>query len=403
VGKPRLEVADVFREHGEDYCRKFGKSMEPQQWRVMRAVLQCRTAVLGGHLDRCNHCNHEVISYNSCRNRHCPKCQSLAKAEWLEARKRELLPVSYFHVVFTLPASLRPLALHNKKVVYNLLFQAVSSTLRTIAADPKHLGAEIGFTAILHTWAQNLVLHPHVHCIAPGGGLSQEGDRWVPTRDNFFLSVNVLSRFFRRCFRRLLQRAFGKGELHFPGELQPFAHPKAFRRLLSQSCQKEWRVYAKRTFATPEKAFDYLSRYTHRIAVSNHRLLKMENGKVTFLWRDYRRGNRQRPMTLTAEEFVRRFLLHVLPKGFVRIRYYGFLCNRHRARKLQRCRQLLHVPLADPAQPPTPPDWKSRYERLTGKPVDLCPKCRQGRMVRIEDLSPMQLALATLLLADKPP
>ena len=385
---PRLrwEVQDVFRLHGDDYRQSHAPSMSADQLRAMRAIEVCRTAALGGHREACEACGVLRISYCSCRNRHCPKCQSLAKATWLEARRAELLPVEYFHVVFTVPQQIAALSLQNPRTVYNILFRATALTLRTIAADPKHLGAEIGFLAVLHTWSQNLLAHPHLHCIVPGGGFDPEGQRWIPCRPGFFLPVRVLSRLFRRLFLEALERAYDNDELELHGSLADRRAPERFRQWLDSLRKTEWVVYAKPPFGGPEKVLDYLGRYTHRVAISNHRILDVADGKVTFSWRDHRRGSRKRPMTLDADEFISRFLLHVLPTGFVRIRHFGFLANRHRTEKLQRARELLDV------EPPEATDssetWEERCQRLTGRDPTLCPECRQGRMICVEILRP---------------
>jgi hypothetical protein len=388
MAEPSLELADIFRRHGEEYCTRNGSHMSPEQHRVMRAIAICRTAALGGHVDQCDHCGHRVVSYNSCRNRHCPKCQALAKAKWLQARRAELLPVPYYHVIFTLPHSLAPLAQQNKRVVYNILFQAVSQTLLTLAADPKHLGAEIGFLAILHTWGQTLLTHPHVHCVVPGGGLADDRQKWVACRERFFLPVPVLSRLFRRLFLDCLQKAFTHGRLEFQGDIQHLAEPAAFDRFLQTCRQTDWVVYAKPPFGGPEKVLDYLARYTHRIAISNERLLTLEDGKVSFSWRDYKHGGTRRTMTVDAHEFIRRFLLHVLPNGFVRVRYYGLLANRYRAQRLRLCRTLLEVPEPADSQPIAQQHWTDLLKRLTGVDPLACPRCKKGRMLRIEILPP---------------
>ena len=327
-------------------------SLSTAQRRVMSAIELCRTAALGGHLEQCDQCQHQRIAYDSCRNRHCPKCQSLARAQWIEDRQSELLDTQYFHVVFTLPEEIAAIAYQNKKVVYDILFRATSETLRTIAADPKHLGAEIGFFAVLHSWGQNLMFHPHLHCVVPGGGLSLVGDRWLSCRPGFFLPVRVLSRLFRRLFLELLQQAFDDGQLHFFTALQQLQVPSAFAAYLAPLRQAEWVVYAKAPFAGPQQVLDYVGRYTHRVAISNHRLVDIENGQVQFRYKDYRQDGQQKTMTLSADEFIGRFLLHVLPGGFHRIRYYGFLGNRYRQEKLERCRQLLGM--AVPARPSRP-------------------------------------------------
>ena len=387
--RPALEVADIFRQFGDAYRERFGP-LPPEQARVMRAIELCRTAALGGHMDRCDHCGHEVISYNSCRNRHCPKCQSLAKAAWLQARRAELLPVEYYHVVFTLPNQLAALALQNKQVLYNILFHAASRSLLQIGADPRHLGADLGLVAVLHTWGQTLMHHPHLHCIVPGGGLSPEGEQWVGCRSGFFLPVRVLSARFRTLFLDQLRRAAGRGELAFHGEIEPLGQTQAFETLVDACGKIDWVVYAKPPFGGPETVLDYLGRYTHRIAISNHRLLELKDGKVSFTWKNYKQGGRSQVMTLEATEFIRRFLLHTLPGGFVRIRFYGLLANTHRAEKLARCRELLGVaPAAEDAEEAkTKPDWVERLRALTGRDPLACPKCEQGRLVRIQTLSP---------------
>jgi len=387
VPRPTLEVADIFRRHGAEY-RQLSATLSPQQRRVMRAIELCRTAALGGHRDQCDRCGHERHSYNSCRNRHCPKCQSLTKAKWLEARQAELLPVEYFHVVFTVPEAVAPVALQNKRVVYNILFKAASETLLTIAADPKHLGARIGFLAVLHTWGQNLLHHPHLHCVVPGGGVSPHGRRWVPCRPGFFLPVRVLSQMFRGKFLDYLKQAFDQGKLQLHGKLAPLTDSRSFHDLLKSARKTNWVVYSKPPFGGPAQVLDYLGRYTHRVAISNHRLVRLEEGKVTFRWKDYTHGNRLRLMTLDAPEFIRRFLLHVLPSQFMRLRHYGLLSNRDRDQKLAQCRELLHDSARLGAQPLQSPDWKSRYEALTGQSIDTCPSCHLGRMVCVEVLTP---------------
>jgi len=358
----------------------------------MRSIEVCRTAALGGHVDGCDRCGYRKITYNSCRDRHCPKCQALARAKWLEEHRAQLLEVEYFHVVFTVPEQIASIGLQNKKVVYTILFRAASETLRRIAADPKHLGAEIGFLAVLHTWGQNLHHHPHIHCVVPGGGLSPDGHRWVASRKGFFLSVRVLSRLFRGLFLSYLQEAFDAGKLEFHGTLAALSDSDTFKDLM-KSCRKtEWVVYSKPPFGGPAQVLEYLGRYTHRVAISNDRLLKLEDGTVTFRFKDYKAGNAQKTMTLTAEEFIRRFLLHALPSGFVRIRHYGFLANRGRAAKLGLCRTLLAGPGGNATPLPAEPvhDWKTRYEMLTGRSLDVCPACGEGRMVEIHIIEPAQ-------------
>ena len=388
--RPKIELADILRRHGDAYRAQHESSLSSTQRRVMQAIAACRTAALGGHLEACNDCGHQRISYNSCRNRHCPKCQSLARAQWIEDRQAELLPVPYFHVVFTLPEEIAAIAYQNKAVVYNLLFAATADTLRTIAADPKHLGAEIGFFAVLHTWGQTLVHHPHLHCVVPGGGLSADGERWVACRPGFFLPVRVLSRLFRRRFLERLEQAFDRDELEFFSALRELREREAFRRYLDPLRQKEWIVYAKAPFAGPEQVLDYVGRYTHRVAISNNRLLDIEDGHVTFRYKDYRAGDTQKTMTLAAEEFIRRFLMHVLPPGLQRIRYYGFLGNRYRQEKLKHCRRLLQAPPTPPEYPDADgsTDYRDRYQALTDVSLHVCPICHRGRMSIIEQLSP---------------
>jgi hypothetical protein len=385
VDRPRLEVADVFRRYGETYRQQHGASMSPAQRRVMTAIEVCRTAALGGHLERCDQCGHERNCFNSCRDRHCPKCQSLARAQWIEDRQSELLEVPYFHVVFTVPEEIAAIACQNKKVVYGILFHTTAQTLTTIAADPKHLGAQIGFFAVLHSWGQNLLFHPHLHCVVPGGGPSPDGQRWVSCRrPDFFLPVRVLSRLFRRLFLDSLQKAFDSGKLQFFGALEPLQERLAFVQRLDRAKASEWVVYAKRPFAGPQQVLDYVGRYTHRVAISNNRLLDIENDQVCFQWKDYRNGDQVKTMTLSADEFIRRFLFHVLPNGFQRIRYYGFLGNRYRQEKLEKCRRLLGMQMPNPLPAPRPEqDYRDRYEELTGFSLRQCPQCQRGRMVLV--------------------
>jgi hypothetical protein len=338
---PALEVADIIRRHGPAYIHAHDGHLGRVERRVMSAIQLCRTAALGGHVEGCRSCGVVRVAYNSCRNRHCPKCQGAVARDWLEARAGDLLPVPYFHVVFTLPPEIASIAFQNKKVVYNLLFRTAAETLRIIAADPKHLGAGIGLIAVLHSWGQTLSYHPHLHCIVPGGGPSSDGTRWVACRPNFFLPVRVLSRLFRRLFLQALRAAFEAGQLQFFGDTAEHADPKSFTRLLTSARRQDWVVYAKPPFGGPEQVLAYLSRYTHRVAIANSRLVSMADDKVTFRWRDYRHGRRPRQMTLEAAEFIRRFLLHTLPDSFHRIRHFGFLANGRRAACLSACRALL--------------------------------------------------------------
>ena len=351
------------------------------------AIEQCRTAALGGHVEQCDHCGHRRVWYNSCRNRHCNQCQGLARAAWITDRTAELLPTEYFHVVFTVPTAIGAIAYQNKAVVYGILFCAAAETLRTIAGDPTHLGAEIGFFAVLHTWGQTLGHHPHLHCVVAGGGVSSDGTRWIACRPGFFLPVRVLSRLFRRLFLRDLLEAFDTGRLRFSGALQALADPQAFADHLHPTRRCEWVVYAKRPFAGPQQVLEYVGRYTHRVAISNNRLLAMDAGQVTFRYTDYRDDHQRKTMTLTAGEFIRRFLLHVLPPRFHRMRYYGFLGNRHRTEKLARCRQLLGMAATPSDTTPPPPDYRDQYEALTGVSLRTCPLCHAGHMLVIETLS----------------
>ncbi|MBV8914888.1 MAG: IS91 family transposase [Acetobacteraceae bacterium] len=381
-----IEVADVFRRYGEAYRERHGGSLSTAQHHAMRAIELCRTAALGGHLERCDGCGHERIAYNSCRNRNCPKCQSLARARWVADREAELLDVPYFHVVFTVPDEVAVIAFQNQPLVYDILFRAASETLRRIAADPAHLGAEIGFVAVLHTWGQNLHHHPHLHCLVPGGGIALDGSKWMACRPGFFLPVRVLSRLFRGLFLHELEKAFTAGQLRFFSNLQGLQERFAFLRHLAPARRAEWVVYAKKPFAGPQQVLAYVGRYTHRIAISNSRLLAIDDGRIRFRWKDYRHGKPHGVMSLAAEEFIRRFLSHVLPDGFHRIRYFGFLCNRQRQRKLAVCRELLGMRPDDPATAPPclPSDYRALHEALTGTSLTLCPACGRGQMLVVE-------------------
>lgn len=387
MAAPPLEVADLVRAAGPAFIEHSRRWLTRLHLKVLTAIERCRTAALGGHVDECTRCGHRAISYNSCRSRHCPKCQANVRDRWLEARRRELLPVRYVHIVFTLPHELAALALQNKKVIYDLLIRTSAETLLTIARDPQHLGAEIGFFSVLHTWNQKLEHHPHVHCVVPAGGLAPDHTRWIHSRDSFFLPVGVLSRVFRGKFVAGLRKALAAGKLGFHGTLKPLARPKVFSSFLRQFFGKDWVVYSKRPFGGPEHALRYLGRYTHRVGISNHRLVSFADNKVTFRWRDSAHKNKKRLMTLHVEEFLRRFLLHVLPKGFVRIRHFGFLSTRNRARLLPICFQLLGAASEPPAQTTTP--GQVDHERETGW---LCPKCG-GPMRIVERLSAAQLRL----------
>jgi Putative transposase/Transposase zinc-binding domain len=387
--RPRFEVADVIRDHGDAFLDAYGDTVSPEQRRVLTDLARCRTAALGGHVEACDRCGHRQASYNSCRNRHCPKCQANEAARWVEARAAELLPVEYFHVVFTLPAALGPIALQNPRVVYDLLFRAAADTLLRIAADPSHLGARIGFLAVLHTWGQTLQHHPHLHCVVPGGGLSPDGSRWVSCPGGFFLPVKVLSPVFRGKFLAGLRAAFDRGKFAFHGKLAALADPDEFQRRLSASARSDWVVYAKPPFGGPGQVLKYLARYTHRVAISNHRLLDLKDGRVTFQYKDYARGGQRRTMELTADEFLRRFLQHVLPAGFVRVRSYGFLANRNRQEKLAACRELLSAAptAAVPPETPSPAVPLGPAAVVTEvRCATVCPVCGVGRMVVIGEL-----------------
>jgi len=377
MGRAALEVADIFRAHGPAWRERQHGHLSLGQLKVMSAIEQCRSAALGGHVLRCPACGEVEIAYNSCRNRHCPKCQGRAARRWLEDRQADLLPVPYYHVVFTLPAPISGFAFHNKAVLYNVLFEVAAETLRTIAADPKHLGAQIGLTLVLHTWGSALTHHPHVHGIVPGGGLSPDGTHWIPCKPGFFLPVRVLSRLFRRRFLEELQQAHRSGQLQFFGEYAGLADATAFADWLAPMRKCEWVVYAKRPFAGPAAVLAYLSRYTHRVAISNQRLLSMDDRGVTFRWKDYRAkdGMRLKTMTLEPDEFMRRFLLHVLPSGFHRIRHYGLLANAGRRGDLARMRELLHV-----APEVHSPEDTEALDAIH-QPVFVCPHCGAAMIV----------------------
>jgi hypothetical protein len=382
VARPALEVADIFRDHGAAWRDANRGHVSLAQLKVMSAIESCRTAALGGHVARCEDCAHTTIAYNSCRNRHCPKCQGAAAREWMEERQAELLPVPYFHIVFTLPAAIADLAYQNKKAIYALLFKASAETMLAIAADPKHLGARIAITAVLHTWGSAMIHHPHVHMIVPGGGLSTDGKRWIAARPNFFLPVLVLSRLFRRLMLEKLIAAHKAGKLTFFGELAHLADGKAFTAFLAPLKRKRWFVYAKRPFAGPKAVLAYLARYTHRVAISNSRLIAADATSVTFKVKDYRvQGpGRYTTMTLGTHEFIRRFLIHVLPKGFHRIRHYGLLASGTREESLTRARQLLEVAASATS---VPEDEAPADDRPQAVLATACPCCG-GRMIVIE-------------------
>ena len=379
MNRPTLEVADILRAYGSSFIERHRPHLAPQHRKVMDAIVCCRTAALGGHRDRCSGCGHQAISYNSCRNRHCPKCQSNARDRWLAARSAELLPVPYFHLVFTLPHELSLLVLGNKKLLYDLLFRTSTATLLEVARDPKHLGADIGLLSVLHTWGQNLQHHPHVHCVVPAGGLARDGSRWVAASSRFFLPVRVLSRVFRGKFTAELKQLLLQGKLQFHGSLQELASLDHFQGFLRKLFSKDWVVYAKPPFGGAEHVLHYLARYTHRVAISNHRLVSLEDDRVSFRWKDYAAGGKGKVMTVSADEFLRRFLIHVLPKGLVRIRHFGLFANRKRSASLQRCRSLLNA-----AAPPQQPAPTTQIK---------CPLCSQPMLV-VERFTKYQLLSA---------
>jgi len=389
--RPTHEIADIIRRYGENFLRTHGPLLSTAQRLVLRALGCCRTAALGGHLERCDNpeCGYQRPAYNSCRNRHCPKCGGQAQARWVQSRLSQLLPVPYFHVVFTLPEPLAQLALHNQRLLYTLLFRAAAATLRSVAADPKHLGARLGFFAVLHTWGQTLAHHPHLHCVVPGGGLSPDGQRWIPARrcqdgTHFFLPVRLLSARFRRLFLEDLIQAFKDGHLDFQGSFQTLSRPQAFRSWVRALALRKWVVYSQPPMAGPAQVVEYLGRYTHRVALSNHRLLGLDDHAVTFTWKDYRDAGRTKILELHPSEFLRRFLLHVLPRGFVRIRHFGFLANSARDTRLDHVRRLLGLTLPQLLLPVPPVRLQTLERLLTPSAPDLCPICRCGQMIRAE-------------------
>ena len=389
MSRPPLEVADIVRAAGEAFIERNRQWLRWKHVKVLRAIARCRTAALGGHLDECMRCGHRApISYNSCRDRHCPKCQTATRDRWIAARQKELLPTRYLHVVFTLPGRLAPVVLQNKKVIYDLLFRTSAETLLEVAGDPRHLGAEIGFFSVLHTWSQKLTAHPHIHCVVPAGGLSPDHTRWVRSRDNYFLPKEVLSEIFHGKFVAGLKEAFQNGQLHFHGDLKLLAQSKTFAAWLRPLHRQDWVVYLKRPFGGPEYVVHYLGRYTHRVAISNHRLVSFVDGQVTFRWRDSAHHNEQKLMTLSVDEFLRRFLLHILPKGFVRIRNFGFLANRRRATLLPLCFQSLGS---------TPEPQTEHHASSTEDSHNLyrCPKCG-GPMKVSERFTAAELQLLQL-------
>src|SRR5467141_3134519 len=385
MSRPLLEVADIIRAAGEAFIERNRHWLRWKYVKVLRAIQRCRTAALGGHLDECTRCGHRAISFNSCRDRHCPKCQTAARERWIAARRRELLPTRYLHVVFTLPSRLAPLVLQNKKVIYDLLFRTSAETLLEVGRDPRHLGAEIGFFSVLHTWSQQLNLHPHVHCVVPAGGLSPDLTRWVRSPDNYFLPKKVLRKVFRGKFVDALKQAFQNGQLNFHADLKLLAQPKTFAAWLRPLFRQNWVVYLKPPFGGPEYVLQYLGRYTHRVAISNHRLVSFADGQVTFHWRDSADGNKQKLLTLSLDEFLRRLLLHLLPNRFVRIRNFGFLANRRRTASLPLCLQLLPSRLG-------PQTGQDAATADGAKDLWRCPEC-SGPMVVLERLAPAEIQL----------
>jgi hypothetical protein len=390
VSDHRLEVADVFRQHQQEFLERWRSTLSYRQLQTLRDIGACRTAALGAHLHQCDSCQRETLVYNSCLNRHCPKCGSTARDRWLAAHADELLPTAYSHAIFTLPHELIPLALQNPTVVYNIFFRAVSQSLLTIASDPRHLGARLGFLAVLHTWNQKLLPHPHIHCLVPAGGLAADRSAWISCRNpKFFLPVKALGAKCRGKFLALLRRAFRKGKLRLAGALAPFQDRKAFERFTLLLKNKEWVAYVKKPFAGPQHVIQYLAHYTHRVAIANGRLLRFANGQVTFRWRDSAHGNKQKAMTLDAVEFMHRFLLHVLPRGFVKIRHFGYLANRERKCALSLCSKLISSALG------TPPQGQTDGSRQQKEPRR-CPYCQKGALVSVAQLSPIQLRIRNI-------
>ena len=381
-----LELADILREYGAAYCHKYADRLLPSHRQAMWAIEHCRTETLGGQLFGCLSCQEFQYSYHSCRNRHCPKCQGAARAKWIQQRTAELLPTEYFHVVFTLPEEIAAIAFYNQEVVYDMLFRIVAETLLTITGDPQRLGLETGFFAMLHSWGQNLHFHPHLHCVVPGGGLSPDHDRWIAGRRKFLLPVKVLSARFRRLFLQALAKAHAQEELQFFGDLLPLRDPAVWDRYLEPLQHKKWVVYAKAPFGGPPHVLEYLGRYTHRVAISNRRLLALQDGYVSFQWKDYRDAGQSKVMTVSAEEFIRRFLQHVVPPGLQRIRYYGFLANCHRAAKLTLCRQLLATACSQLL--PQPADCRDFLTALIATKSRLCPRCGSGILIRLPCFPP---------------
>ncbi|WP_443661898.1 IS91 family transposase [Clostridium sp.] len=380
-----IEIQDIFNQFGDEYRRKH--KLPLHILKTMIAIESCRTAELGGHVDECNECGHIRISYNSCRNRHWPKCQTLAKEKWLEKRKEDLLPVGYFHIVFTIPQELNFITLTNQKEMYSILFNSVSETLLELSRDKKYLGAEIGFMSILHTWGQNLMKHPHIHCIVPSGGLTFDGTRWINSKKDFFIPVKVLSRKFRGKFLFYLKKAYQSNALKYTTGIQELTEKHIFHSFIDKLYKKEWVVYCKPPFGSAEHVLEYLGRYSHRVAISNHRIVNLENGYVTFKWKDYRDNNKEKFMTLTVDEFMRRFFMHVLPRKFVKIRHYGILSNRNRSTKLQKCKELTGAVQSKSENSDVKLSTAELLLKLTGIDINICPCCDKGEMVTKEKLN----------------
>jgi len=380
-----IEIQDIFNQFGDEYRRNH--KLPLHILKAMIAIEACRTAELGGHVDECDECGHVRISYNSCRNRHCPKCQTLAKERWLEKRKEDLLPVGYFHVVFTIPQELNYITLTNQKEMYSILFNSVSETLLELSRDEKYLGAEIGFMSILHTWGQNLMNHPHMHCIIPSGGLTFDGNRWVNSKKDFFIPVKVLSRKFRGKFLFYLKKAYYSNALKCNPGIEELTEEHIFQSFIDKLYKKEWIVYCKPPFGSAEYVLEYLGRYTHKVAISNHRIVNLENGYVTFKWRDYKDHNKEKFMTLTVEEFIRRFFMHVLPRKFVKIRHYGILSNRNRSTKLQKCKELTGAVQSKKQNSEVKLNASELLLKLTGIDINICSCCGKGKMMTKEMLN----------------
>jgi hypothetical protein len=386
MSRPPLEVADVVRQHGTAFLARYGPTLSGVHHRALRAIALCRTAALGGHITQCDHCEHEVQAYNACRHRSCPKCHGAAQAAWLAAREREVLETPYTHVIFTLPHDLGLLALQHPRLLSGLLFHTVTQPLQDIAGDPTHLGAEIGGLAVLHTWGQQLHHHPHLHCVLPAGGIALDGTRWLPCRPHFFLPVRVLSRRFRRLYLAGLEQLYGQGQLSLTGRCRDLAEPTPWQRLLAALRDKEWVVYAKEPIEDSRPILQYLARYTHRVAIANHRLVALEDGQVTFRYKDYTHGHRLRTLTLDAVEFLRRLMLHVPPHGFHRLRHFGFLANRVRQEKLVQCRTLRGQATRPHGQGKAADLVLKPSEGATGEPGAVCPVCHHGRMQLIKTM-----------------